>query len=117
MILFISVISPIFLIYFINLKSLTENKFNQEAEKLSWQQIYLPEPNTKFYDLEFEKIKLGNLEFNSPKNNIFIYATADGKLPCINKNQIEYYQKKLQIMPQLRTKNLNDGFYSKTIKP
>jgi len=115
LLLLIPIITPIFLIYFIDLKSLTENKYNQQAEKVSWQQIYLPAQNSKFYDLKFETINLGNLEFNSPKNTTFIYATADGKLPCVNKNQIEYYQKKLQIMPQLRTKNLGDGFISKNI--
>jgi hypothetical protein len=112
-ILLIGVILPVFIIYFIDLKNLTENKFNQKAEKLSWQQIYLPEENSKFQNLTFEKIKIGNLEFNSPKDIVFIYATSDGTLPCINKNQIEYYQKKLKIVPQLRTKNLQDGFYSK----
>lgn len=117
MIFIVSAISPLFLIYFINLKSLTENKFNQDTEKVSWQQIYMPEQNSKFYDLAFEKIKMGNLEFNSPKKSGFIYLTSDGTLPCANKNLIENYQKKLQIIPQMRTKNLEDGFYSKKITP
>lgn len=112
-ILVISAILPIFFIYFINLKSLTENKFNQEVEKLCWQQIYLPEPNSKFYKVDFEKIKIGNLEFNSPKNTVFIYLTGNGNLPCINKKQIHYYQKKLKIIPQMRTKHLKEGFCSK----
>lgn len=116
-ILISSAILPVFFIYLIDLNSLTENKFNQETDKLSWQQIYLPEKNSKFHDFTFKKIKIGNLVFNSPENNVFIYATGDGNLPCVNKNQVEYYKKKLHIMPQMRTKNLKDGFYSKKIKP
>ena len=116
-ILISSAILPVFFIYIIDLKSLTENKYNQKTDKLSWQQIYLPEKNSKFYTFTFEKIKIGNLVFNSPKNNVFIYATGDGNLPCVNKNQVEYYKKKLHIVPQMRTKNLKDGFYSKKIKP
>lgn len=116
-ILISSIILSVFFIYLIDLKSLTENKFNQETDKLRWQQIYLPEKNSKFHDFTFEKIKIENLVFNTPDNNVFIYATGDGNLPCVNKNQVEYYKKKLLIIPQMRTKNLKDGFYSKQIKP
>jgi hypothetical protein len=106
---------PVFAIYFINLKSLTTNRLNQDPEKVSWQQLYLPEKNSKFGDIGFVKLQNGNLDYYSPAVDFYIYGTADGPLPCINKNQINYFEKHMQIIPQLRRKSLNDGFYSKEI--
>jgi hypothetical protein len=113
--LFISVMLPVISIYLIDLKSLTKNKHNQEFEKISFSQIFIPEKNSKYSEIEFEKIKEENLDYYSPKDNFFFYGTANGKLPCINKVQIDYLKKKYHFIPQLRTSNLGDGFYSKNI--
>jgi len=106
---------PIISIYFIDLKSLTKNKHLQEFEKISLSQILLPEKNSKYSEIKFEKITTGNFHYFSPKENFFSYGTANGKLPCMNKVRIEYYKKKYHFIPQLRTYNLADGFYSKKI--
>lgn len=108
-----AVILPLFLIYFIDLKSLTDNKLNQDSEKISWKQVYLPEKNSKYGDMTFIKVKKGNLEYYSPRINFFIYGTADGPLPCVNKNELNYFEQKLKIIPQLRSNSIKDGFYSK----
>lgn len=113
--IFVAVILPVFLIHFINLKALTSNKFNQDAEKVTLLQLLLPEENSKFYDLQFQKVRLGNLVYFSPINCPFMYATADGKLPTVNQKQIRLFEKKLQIVPQLRGKSLKNGFVSKNI--
>jgi hypothetical protein len=47
-ILLIAAILPIVSIYFINLKSLTKNKHNQQFEKLYFSQVFLPEKNSKY---------------------------------------------------------------------
>ena len=64
----------------------------------------------------FDKIKLENLDYYSPKIDYFIYATCDGPLPCVNKNELNYFKKELKIIPQLRTNQLKDGFFSKEIQ-
>lgn len=112
----VAVLLPVFLIYFINLKSLTTNKLNQDFEKISFSQIYLPEKNSKYSQMTFDKARIGNLDYYSPHYNFFIYGAADGPLPCINKQQLDYFKKRLKIIPQLRKKSIQDGFYSKKIK-
>jgi hypothetical protein len=113
--LLISIILPMILLEFIDYKNFTENKLHQRTEKYNWNQILIPEKNSKYAELEFEKIKEGNLDYYSPKKNFFFYGTANGELPCVNKVQIDYFKKKYRIKPQLRTSNLGDGFYSKNI--
>lgn len=112
--LFIGVLLPVISIYFINLKSLTKNKYNQEFEKISLSQVLLPEKNSKYSEIEFEKIKEGNLEYYSPKDNFFVHGTANGKLPCANKVRLDYLKKHYHFIPQLRGPDLREGFYSKT---
>jgi hypothetical protein len=114
-ILVISAAMPVISIYFIDLKTLTKNKYNQEFEKISLSQIFLPEKNSKYSEIKFEKITEDNLDFYSPKENFFFYGTANGKLPCVNKVHLDYLKNKYHFVPQLRTSKLGDGFYSKNI--
>lgn len=114
-ILIIASVLPVISIYFIDLKTLTKNKYNQEFEKISLSQIFLPEKNSKYSELKFEKITEDNLDYYSPTENFFFYGTANGKLPCINKVHLDYLKNKYHFIPQLRTSNLGDGFYSKNI--
>ncbi|MBA4318569.1 MAG: hypothetical protein C0412_09220 [Flavobacterium sp.] len=113
--LLISIILPMILMEFIDYKNFTENKLHQRTEKFNWNQILIPEKNSKYATLEFEKIKEGNLDYYSPKENFFFYGTANGELPCVNKVQIDYLKNKYHFKPQLRTSDLGDGFYSKNI--
>jgi hypothetical protein len=113
--LLISIILPMILMEFIDYKNFTENKLHQQTGKYNWHQILIPEKNSKYADIKFEKIKDGNLDYNSPKENFFFYGTANGELPCVNKVQIDYFKKKYHIKPQLRSSHLGDGFYSKNI--
>ncbi len=109
------IIFPLISIEFINYKNLTANKLHQQRELYSWHQILLPEKNSKYAEIAFEKINEGNLNYNSPQENFFFYGTANGDLPCVNKVQIDYFKQYYYIKPQLRTSNLGDGFYSKRI--
>lgn len=100
----------------VGLPALTKNKLHQDIAKPSLTQIYLPEKNTKFPNLQFSKKTTGNMEYYSPQYNFFRYGTADGPLPCVNKKQLEHFEKKLGIVPQLREDNIADGFYSAKVK-
>ncbi len=113
--LLISILLPLILIEFVDYKNFTQNKLHQMQEHYKWSQILIPEKNSKFPDVKFEKIKDGNLEYNSPKENFFFYGTGSGDLPCVNKVQIDYFKKHYFILPQQRTSDLKDGFYSKNL--
>jgi len=66
--------------------------------------------NTTYY-----KTKINNLSYFSPDSKTYIWVTGDGNLPCVNTKQVEYFKRKLGYIPQLRTTNLKDGFYSMPI--
>ncbi len=115
MILFL--IFALIFIEFLDYKLITDNKLMQKQSSFNLINCFVPMSNSKYDYLEFEKVKNGNLDYYSPKTNFFFFGTADGKLPCVNKFQIEYFEKYYFIKPQLRTNNFKDGFYSKiTIK-
>jgi len=113
--LLMTILLPLIAINFIDYKNFTANKLHQQKEKYSWHQILIPEKNSKYGEVPFEKVKEGNLNYNSPTENFFFYGTANGDLPCVNKVQIDYFKQYYHIKPQLRTSNLGDGLYSKRI--
>ncbi|MDR6843565.1 LIC_10190 family membrane protein [Flavobacterium granuli] len=101
------------LLFPINLNYFTKNKFVLSTSNFSIKSIIFPYKNTKF-DTAFESIQNGNLHFYSPIENDFFWSSGDGKLPCVNKDQIEYFDYYYKVKPQMRTTDLKDGFYSKS---
>ncbi len=99
----------------IQLTQFTTNKFMAENNNFSYREIVFPLENTKS-KTEFEVITIGNLKYNSPLENEFFYGTGNGDLPCVNKTQVEYYQKYFGVIPQMRSDDLKDGFYSKRVE-
>lgn len=85
-----------------------------ELSNFSTENIIFPHENTK-NNTTFEVIQLGNMNYNSPIQNDFFWASGNGALPCVNKDQIAYFKKYFYIIPQQRTKDLKDGFYAKKI--
>jgi hypothetical protein len=100
----------------INLNRFSNNKFMMELSNFSIENGVFPYKNTK-YNCAFETITLGNLNYNSPIGIDFFWGNGEGKLPAVNKDQIEYYKKYFYIIPQMRTNNLKDGFYAKKLSP
>lgn len=107
---------PTLLILFlpVNLNRFSNYKFMMELSNFSTENIIFPYENTK-NNTTFEVIHLGNLKYNSPIQNDFFWASGNGTLPCVNKDQIAYFKKYFYIIPQQRTKDLKDGFYAKKI--
>lgn len=97
-----------------NLSLFTSNIYLKNNSTFSLNEIIFPYKNSKF-DNDYEIIKNGNLQYNSPINSVFFWGTGDGELPCVNKEQIKYFEMYYKIKPQMRTTNLKDGFYSKNI--
>ena len=109
---------PILIIVFIpiNLNRFSNHNFMIEMSTFSFNNSIYPYKNTKF-DTPYEKIKTGNLIFNSPVENDFFWGSGDGDLPCVNKTQIDFFEKYYNIKPQMRTHHLKDGFYTKKVNP
>lgn len=109
-------IFPIIIVLFfsVNLSMLANHKSLMEISTFSTENIIFPYKNSKS-DTTFETIQTGNLKYNSPKKNDFFWSNGDGNLPCVNKEQILYFEKYFQIIPQMRTNDLKDGFYAKKL--
>lgn len=114
LLLYLSIL-PILTIELVDYKRFTENKLHQRKSSLNWLQIFIPQENSSFTGIPFEKRKCRNMEYYSPKENFFFWGTANGPLPCVNKIQLDYFEKHYHIIPQLRTSSLKDGFFSKRI--
>ena len=114
--LLFSLIPLIFILFIpIRLSYFTNNKFMSQSNTFSIKAILFPEENSKM-KTDFEVLKIGNLKYYSPIENDFFYGTGNGPLPCVNKTQIEYYKKEFNVIPQMRTNDLKDGFYSKKLE-
>lgn len=98
----------------LNLSFFTNNIYLKNNSTFSLNEIIFPYKNSKF-DNDYEIIKNGNLQYHSPINSVFFWGTGDGELPCVNKEQIKYFETRYKIKPQMQTTNLKDGFYSKNI--
>jgi hypothetical protein len=87
-------------------------------EWVSFDSKYLisPASPSRFPNLDFEKLTLGNLQFNSPISNEafprFLYGTYQGAIPTVHKKQLIYFEKRFKVVPQLRSNQLSDGFKS-----
>ena len=92
----------------------TSNTFMSKTNTFPLKALLFPLENTKLGS-NFEVFELGNLKYNSPLDNDFLYGTGNGALPCVNKKQIDYYQNNYHIIPQMRTNDIKDGFYSKNL--
>jgi hypothetical protein len=98
----------------INYSLLTSNKLLSENSTFKLSELVFPHSNTKKQN-QYYKAKIGNLEFNSPMDTSFFWGTGEGALPCVNALQLEYFKDQFHYIPQLRTQNIKDGFYSKKV--
>jgi hypothetical protein len=96
----------------VGLSPFTKNRFASEASNFSINHLIFPHPNSKTHT-GFELLHNGNMDYYSPIQNDFFWGCGDGKLPCVNEKQLEYFERHFHVVPQLRTKNLKDGFISK----
>ncbi len=109
---------PVVLLLFFSVKfsMLTHNKLIIDNSRFTPNELVFPHKNSKL-KTTFYKMKIGNLEYNSPDENSYFWTNGDGKLPCVNAQQIDYFKTYFQYIPQLRTQNIKDGFYSKKLAP
>nr|WP_237588686.1 hypothetical protein [Polaribacter sp. DS7-9] len=111
-ILIIGVILPVIFLFPVSISKLTTNVHHKLFENFSVNQLVIPQPNSKYYDIKFEVKEKDNLLYYSPKENFFFYGTANGNLPCVNEAYLNYFEYNYNIYPQMRSFDLKDGFYS-----
>lgn len=113
---FCTLIIIIVLFFPISFSALTKNKLISKNSNFSIHNIVFPHNNTKT-EMRYETVQNGNLKYNSPLNNSFFWRTGNGELPCVNKQQLDYFANYLSVYPQMRTNDLKDGFYAKKLAP
>jgi len=95
-----------------SLKQMTNNAFRQELSTFSLSYLIRPHPQTKYLEATYKNLNFGNLNYNTPTNIEFFWATGDCELPCIQKQQLMDFKNYFEQAPQLRTTDLKDGFKS-----
>ncbi len=93
---------------------LANNSFSTNLSHFNITEIVMPHSNSKFED-DFKTYKKGNLNFNHPLEIDFFWGTGNVPFPAVNYEQLNYFEQNFKVIPQLRTTELKDGFYSKTI--
>ena len=106
------VLVSIALFFPIKYSYLTQNRLIMENSRFSKRNTVFPYQNTKL-NTDFYAVKNGNLTYHSPDATTFFWANGNGELPCVNAIQIDYFGARFHYVPQLRTTQLQDGFYSK----
>lgn len=118
LILYFFYVSLIPIVYFIvvPIKSNTQvkNKLFDQKTRFSVVNIFIPHKNSNLVT-QYQLNNVGNLDYYSPNKKIYFWISGDGPLPCVNEKQLLYFEKKLGYVPQKRTKDIKDGFYSKKI--
>ncbi|RMB59544.1 hypothetical protein EAX61_08140 [Dokdonia sinensis] len=98
-----------------NLNSLTTNEFHMSLSTFSSDYSFLPHSKTKYTDAKYEPFTIGKDTLYTPTNIEFFWATGDGPLPCVQRDQVLYFAQEYKIIPQRRGSSLKDGFFSKEI--
>ena len=104
-------LSAVPLFFEVSLKALTVNSLALKLTEFNSKNILIPEKNSKI-NTKYIKENIDGFEFYSPIENTFFWGTGNGRLPCVNKDQLNYIKKYYNYVPQLRTKNIKDGFKS-----
>lgn len=95
-------------------KSLTKNDWLTKNCTLHWRNIFIPEPNSKWVG-DYKKTSIGNMPYYSPKDSSNFWLTGNGNLPCVNSVQLDYFQQGFSFIPQQRSTDVSDGFFSQKV--
>ena len=94
--------------------SLTKNVSLTQNSIFHLRNIVIPEPNSKWKQ-KYKGASVGNMSFNSPVDTSFFWVTSNGQLPCVSDVQVKYFETGFFYIPQQRSTDLNDGFYSQKV--
>ena len=94
--------------------SLTANALLSQNSTFHLKNIAIPEPNSKWKP-EYKGGSVGNMSYHSPVDTSFFWVTGNGDLPCVNAEQVKYFEEGFFYIPQQRSTDLNDGFYAQKV--
>ena len=94
--------------------SLTANALLSQNSTFHLKNIVIPELNSKWKQ-EYKGGSVGNMSYHSPIDISFFWVTSNGELPCVNDQQIKYFEEGFFYIPQQRSTDLNDGFYAQKV--
>lgn len=98
----------------VSFRNLTANSLLSQNSTFHLVNIVVPEPNSKWKQ-EYKGDSVGNMSYQSPLDTSFFWVTSNGKLPCVNTEQVKYFEYGFFYIPQQRSTDLNDGFYAQKI--
>lgn len=109
--------ASIFILIFLLFVPFSYSRFTENelmTNRSIFKKDYLISPHkSSQYSFQFNVFSVGNLNYYSPPKRAYIWVTGDGQLPCVNKKQINFFKRKLQLIPQLRNPTrLEEGFFS-----
>lgn len=88
--------------------------FKADNNTILKENLFFPYQNSNL-NTQYQIYKIGDLNYYSPDIKAVLWITGNGKLPCLNKKQLLFFKRKYGYIPQMRTSDLKDGFYSKKI--
>lgn len=107
------ILVPLFLP--VSLQRLTTNKFLQKLAPFQSEHFLLPHPVTRYTEATYEPVSEEKFVYYSATNIDFFWASGDGPLPCVQKQQIDYFKEAQGVVPQQISETISDGFFSKNI--
>ncbi|MGL2963531.1 LIC_10190 family membrane protein [Flavobacterium sp. RSB2_4_14] len=98
----------------ISFSRITNNKSLASNSTFHLKNVLIPEPNTKGNE-KFILLPKDDLDFYSPIDYPFFWVTGNGNLPCVNAEQLNYFETHFHVIPEQRGASLGDGFYAKKV--
>jgi hypothetical protein len=108
------VLVALFVFVPISYSNLTSNKLLGQNSTFHFKNLIVPEPNSK-WPSGYKGGSVGNMHYHSPLDTSFFWVTGNGELPCINTTQLDYFHTGFSFIPQQRSIELSDGFYSQKV--
>ncbi|QRM90131.1 hypothetical protein FG167_13100 [Lacinutrix sp. WUR7] len=109
------ILAAIPLFFKINNQQISNNKQLAVSSTFSSEYLITPYKNSK-YSEKYETLSLQNTSIHTPNNVDFFWGTGNIPLPALNQEQIDFFKTYFKVIPQQRSENLKDGFYSKELE-
>ena len=96
---------------------LSENPFMKAKDQSAYAPVLFQREHNQTTTYTYSKNQVGNLTYYHPADeDAFWLALGNAPLPSGSKQEIEWIDKQFNMVPQMRTKELQDGFIYKIIE-
>ena len=97
------------------LSQITDNPRMKAVPHFTLNNLLSPAARSRYARYYSEKY-IGNIKYYDPQGDDFFYGTYDVPLPAAQEEYLDYFEEHFQVVPELRTGNLKDGFKARKIK-